>query len=80
MSGASLNGMHGGIRYQIQHIPCLDANILNTQVAGDLVADVSEALLEVRLQFSRLVAQEQIFKGIKKSRFHFLYRLIIRVH
>jgi len=67
MTGAAFFCSNRRARNQIQDIACFYADILHTQVAGDLVGDIAELLTEIRIQRTAFMAQLQVFKGVIES-------------
>ena len=42
VTGASLDGQHGGLRHQLQNVARLETDVLHAQVTGDVVGDLSQ--------------------------------------
>ena len=68
---APFDGMDLGVHDKVEDVACFVSYFLNAQMTGDLVTDVPECIGEIKFEPSLLVAEVQIFKGVKKSVLHF---------
>ena len=80
MPGTTLYGIDLGIRYQIKNIPSLEANVLDTQMACNLITDITQRLFKVGIEFALAVSKMKILKGVEESIFDLLDISVIRVH
>ena len=65
MTRAALHGVDGGLRNHRQHFASLLADVLDPQMAGDVIRDFAQRIGEIGLEEAVLVAGDQVLEGIE---------------